>query len=65
MRTRTIYASRHDLLVADEAYEDDPQEVMGDQFAEYEWSECPNDPHGHLMLGWFGKRRCVHCGEWG
>lgn len=64
MHTRTIYASRHDLIVADET-QDDPQEVAGDPFAEYEWSDCPNDPHGHLMRGWFGKRRCVKCGVWG
>ena len=66
MKTRTTYATRHDLLVADEAEaEDDPQEVAGDPYAEFAWSDCPNDPRGHLMKGWFGKMRCLHCGEFG
>ena len=50
-----------DLVILED--DDDPQEVAGDQFAEFECSPCPFDPVGHLFKTACGVTRCVHCRE--
>jgi hypothetical protein len=50
-----------DLVILED--DDDPQDVAGDQFAEFECSPCPFDPVGHLFLSDATATQCVHCGK--
>ena len=61
MRTACTTFSDCDLVILED--DDDPQEVAGDQFAEFECSPCLFDPAGHLFKTACRATKCVWCGE--